>query len=455
MPGEYIILSLLVAVCLLSGLHCGTEAYPTGDLQARYEATNSRSAAAHYMKEGQSKTAYSQERTNQLIKRIEKANASGAKVLGGLTCVACEVAATTLQGLIQTNASEELIVKVALDICIGLDEADSRVCHGIIPEFKDEFIGVVAEVGLGPKELCGALLGNSCAQFHNPWNENWTIPLLSTPKPKYVPPQPPKSGSPETVILHLSDIHTDSKYAPGSLNTCNEPLCCRAWFGPGTAGDYGAFNCDSPRLLVENLMEHVSKTHTDIKYIIFTGDVPAHNVWNQSRSDIVAAIDLLSSLFTKYFPNVKVYPAVGNHESAPVNSFPPPYVTGHNNHKWLLDTLAKDWARWLPESTQETIRLGGFYSVELETGLRLLSLNVNYCNPLNWWLLINNTDPVGQLAWMRDQLQDAEDKNEKVYIIGHIPPRGGCLHAWSWTYHKIVNRYSNTIRSHFFWPHPY
>ena len=90
---------------------------------------------------------------------------------------------------------------------------------------------------------------------------------------------------------------------------------------------------------------------------------------------------------------------------------------------------------------------GGFYAVDVRRGLRLISLNTNYCNRMNYWLLINNTDPAGQLLWLRDQLQDAENSNTKVYIIGHIPPgHSGCLKAWSWAYHKLVNRYANTVR---------
>lgn len=56
-------------------------------------------------------------------------------------------------------------------------------------------------------------------------------------------------------------------------------------------------------------------------------------------------------------------------------------------------------------------------------------------------MLINNKDPVGQLQWLIDVLQYAEDSGEKVHIIGHIPPGiGVCLKPWSWNYYKIVNR---------------
>ena len=73
-------------------------------------------------------------------------------------------------------------------------------------------------------------------------------------------------------------------------------------------------------------------------------------------------------------------------------------------------------------------------------------LSVAHCS----WLLINNTDPGGQLRWLVEQLTKAEESGDKVHIIGHIPPGlGDCLKQWSWIYHKIVNRYATVCRQGF------
>ena len=50
---------------------------------------------------------------------------------------------------------------------------------------------------------------------------------------------------------------------------------------------------------------------------------------------------------------------------------------------------------------------------------------------------------------MIDWLQYAEDHNEKVHIIAHIPPKE-CLPSFSWNFDKIVNRYENTIAGQFY-----
>ena len=284
---------------------------------------------------------------------------------GVISCAVCKELVSLLQEAIQTNASEEEIVKAAITYCISKQKADDRVCHGIIHEFKDEFIGVVVAIPLDPNETCGYIVGNSCAIPHYPFDESWTVTILNTTKPSYTPPAVPAAGKPTAVFAHLSDLHYDAKYAAGSLAGCSEPLCCRAWFGPGKAGVYGSYGCDSPLLLLESTLQELANVTPPLKYVIFTGDIPAHNVWNQSRADIIKSIVDVSNLFSKYLPKTKVYPALGNHESAPVNSFPPPFVTGYNSHKWLLDTLATHWGKDLPADTLKTIRLGMSYQFRM------------------------------------------------------------------------------------------
>ena len=274
-----------------------------------------------------------------------------------ISCEVCKLLVFTVQDLIKTNASQEDIVKISTAICIDFKIEDKRVCDGITKEFREEVISVLTAVYLTPDEVCGTLLGDSCAVAPGINPQNWTVPILNTTKPPYVPIKPPAQGSPVSKFLYLSDIHYDSKYAAGSLAECDEPICCRAYLGPGDAGVYGSYHCDSPVALLENALEHVAKAEK-FDYVIFTGDVPAHNVWNQSREDITSAITFTCDLFSKYLPDAKIYPAVGNHESSPVNSFPPPFVTGKDSHQWLRDSLAKNWGRWLPADTQETIKKG-------------------------------------------------------------------------------------------------
>lgn len=133
-------------------------------------------------------------------------------------------------------------------------------------------------------------------------------------------------------------------------------------------------------------------------------------------------------------------------------SFPPPYVQqADTSIAWLYDELDVQWRRWLPASVSHTIRRGAFYSVLVRPGFRIISLNMNYCNNKNWWLLLNSTDPATELQWFIYELQSAEFSNEKVHVIGHIPPgHSDCLKVWSRNYYRIISRYESTITAQFF-----
>ena len=67
-------------------------------------------------------------------------------------------------------------------------------------------------------------------------------------------------------MLHLTDIHWDMLYAPGSKAKCGEPLCCRAVHGfadnpadgAGYWGDYRS--CDIPEHTLDSMLTHIAKT---------------------------------------------------------------------------------------------------------------------------------------------------------------------------------------------------
>lgn len=61
--------------------------------------------------------------------------------------------------------------------------------------------------------------------------------------------------------------------------------------------------------------------------------------------------------------------------------------------------------------------------------------------PLPSWLLVNATDPAGQLQWLADQLYVAEKDGDKVHIIGHHPPgMFDSVPSYADNYRRIVNR---------------
>merc|ERR1712098_766295 len=69
----------------------------------------------------------------------------------------------------------------------------------------------------------------------------------------------------------------------------------------------------------------------------------------------------------------------------------------------------------------------------------------------NLWLLLNSTDPAEQLQWLVYELQLAELNQEKVHILGHVPPGNmDCVRVWSRNFNKIINRYAHVVTGQFY-----
>uniref|UniRef100_A0A8D0BBM4 Sphingomyelin phosphodiesterase n=1 Tax=Salvator merianae TaxID=96440 RepID=A0A8D0BBM4_SALMN len=365
-----------------------------------------------------------------------------------LSCSACKLLFAALDASVLLEPSMERIQHLAVTVCINLHLAASQVCQEIIHLFEQDILTAWIHSVMRPAEICGLLVGSQCGH----WDiySDWNVTLPDTPKPPVRPPIPPPPGAPTARVLFLTDLHWDRDYSPGSDPACKDPLCCRGGQPKGQgAGYWGTYGrCDLPLHTLESLLQHLAASGPfDVAY--WTGDIPAHNVWQQSRKDQLQALETVTGLVQKYLGPLPVYPAVGNHESVPVNSFPPPYVPGNQSSAWLYSAMAEAWRQWLPPEALETLRVGGFYTLRIWPGLRLVSLNMNFCSEANFWLLINSTDPAGQLQWLVEVLQGAEDQGEKVHIIGHIPP-SHCMRCWGWNYYHIINRFEGTVAGQFF-----
>ncbi|XP_023247075.1 sphingomyelin phosphodiesterase-like [Copidosoma floridanum] len=377
-------------------------------------------------------------------------------VMSKVSCTACKVGAGLLQHFIKTGKSEEAIVNSIFQFCVSLKIQSQRVCHGLTLLMGGEVIFVLKQIEMTPAQICSFVIGDACEDVYNPLHD-WEVAFPPKEKPKVLPLKPLRTDVPVFKVLHISDTHYDPYYQEGSNAECNEPLCCRLTNGPpadqsAAAGRWGDYRkCDMPKRTLDHMLQHIRDTHSDIDYIIWTGDLPPHDVWNQTKEENLKILHETVLQMTNMFPGVPIFPSLGNHETVPVNSYPPPFIQKNHSTSWLYDELDSQWRRWLPASTAHTIRQGAFYSVLVRPGFRILSINTNYCNNKNWWLLLNSTDPVSELQWLIFELHGAEMSGERVHIIGHIPPgHSDCLKVWSRNYYHIINRYESTIMAQFF-----
>ncbi|CAL4087129.1 unnamed protein product, partial [Meganyctiphanes norvegica] len=368
--------------------------------------------------------------------------------LGSAACIECEAAGAALKGFLASGMSVEAIEDAAIFECMLLDLFPYDVCEGMVRLVGEEVLYVVEHMDYNLTTACG-FFGHCPRTGLRPWTVE-----MPPGKPQPVHPEPDQPANTMT-ILHVSDLHVDLLYTEGSKANCDHPSCCREEWGMPTepediiAGEWGAYsNCDTPLKTVDNVLQEAAKQQPDIIYV--TGDLPPHNVWEQNHEfNLVSSYACLDAL-REVFPDTPVLLGMGNHESAPVDSFSVPSVESAGfSMSWLYDDLADRWSGWLPEDALHDVRTGGYFSYSPFAGLRVISVNMNFCNTNNWWLLIENEDPTGELQWLTNTLLEAEANGELVHLLGHIPP--GCgENNWSHVFTTIIARFESTIRGMFF-----
>ena len=251
-------------------------------------------------------------------------------------------------------------------------------------------------------------------------------------------------------IMHISDLHPDLFYTPGSIVDCTEPVCCRANVTAKSpngkvAGYWGSVgDCDLPLQTFDLFLKDLSKLKVDA--IIWTGDNTPHDIWQQTQSYNVNFTNLLAQRIREH-TNATVLPAMGNHESWPVNV----YDYRRDREDTLKAGLAQAWHYWLDEKALKMQRERGFFKMSYPSlnNLTVLSLNTQAGNDMNWFLLEDPSDPGDMLKWLAEELKLAEEQQQMVYIIGHIPPKNN-LNEWAIRFNALVDRYSYNIRGQFY-----
>ncbi|KAF2361415.1 Calcineurin-like phosphoesterase domain ApaH type [Trinorchestia longiramus] len=394
-----------------------------------------------------------------------------------LFCEACHLAVGRFLNGYYNGTELDVLFNNTVDLCINLNISSPMFCENMIEISKPQISWIIEHKNLTAKDVCGMYFVRQDCQSDNPERE-WLVTMPPNEKPPVVKPtiNPVDvshvrykmdstttqflgfQSSPTLKVLHLADTHYDPYYLPGSNANCDEKIfCCRAESGAvaapeDAAGFWGDYrSCDLPKWTIEALYENMLEAHPDISFIIWTGDLVPHEVWNTSREGNLNVIRQAVTMVKEYFPSIPVFPALGNHESHPVNAFSQPYLDNEFSMDWLYDEIAELWQTWLPADVAQTIAYSGYYSVDVFPDLRLLSVNTNYCYGFNWWLWYDSVDPGEVLEWMIGELQRAEDDGVLVYLISHIPSgHDDCHYTWSREYTKIVARYEGVIAGIFY-----
>jgi len=358
--------------------------------------------------------------------------------------VECDACRLVMEGLKLYAMQARHWVKpteLAIQICLLMGTYTLDVCQGGVNENAEIAIDSVLNRILDPEYLCKELKYCSEPEYRK---ENFTDWVSNIMKGKPAGPRPVPTGKSSYKFAHMSDIHIDMFYKEGTQSDCDYPVCCRN--GTGTAGRWGDYNCDLPIPTFEAALQQLQELQPD--FVIITGDMPPHDIWEQTDVYNMKYQSIAGGLVQKYFPHTQVYAQFGNHACFPVNQYD--FTPG--NEEWLNNGFADDWGLWLTADAKQQLRTTGVYSM-LHPGsnLRIIALNTQACNDQNFFLWVNSTDPGGQVVWLYETLLKAEQNGELVYMFGHYYlADDGCLKYWSYHINALIDRFENTIAGMFF-----
>ena len=241
-------------------------------------------------------------------------------------------------------------------------------------------------------------------------------------------------------------------YQAGAKVHCGLPMCCRAEFGmddpSDQAGPFGEYRCDTSERLLTSMLDYLNSSTPRPDFVIYTGDDPAHAIWDQSRQNQLSAVNYTSAMLHRYFSDVPVFQTLGNHEAFPSDQYGGPEVD-----RWLYSQLPALWGRDLDDDARRTVGYGGYYQLLIRpNGLRLISINSNLYTSSN--LYVDPTDPVDlsyQLNWLTDVLEQLRQRKEKAIIIGHQSP-SSWLPVFSTRFNKLLTEYQSFVVN-CFWGH--
>eukprot|EP01080_Neovahlkampfia_damariscottae_P012629 gene12629-6533_t len=255
----------------------------------------------------------------------------------------------------------------------------------------------------------------------------------------------------------LSDPHIDYDYKEGGdMVNCNfEIVCCRHKYANTTkkAGKFSApeSSCNTPIVTIDSTFNFIKtfsqRLNPKPSFVLMTGDYVGHDNEFQSNAKNLHKINYFTELSEKMGSGMKIYPSFGNHDGFPVDQLKLPPSD-------YLNQLARIWSKHkLTQKSIEDIRKGGYYSETIVPGLRVINLNTQWTNNINFYLYINQTDDhANQMKWLEENLKNAEQKNEKVVILGHIRP--GATSRWQdyklVKFEKLVQEYHEIIIGQFY-----
>lgn len=265
-------------------------------------------------------------------------------------------------------------------------------------------------------------------------------------------------------FLWLSDLHLDPYYGQkGAVGTSNSECSANDSIA---SKPYGLVGCDAPLSLIEETLKHVAnfgenENSKNPDFVLITGDFARHatETLDDPIQETKSILRSLNEAIQSYFPSnstadenidgyvssssISVIPALGNNDVTPDYYLDLTDTT--NTNEILQMALSGLYELFRSDQEIETFSRGGYFARNISDNLTVISLNtvmysINHqpawqTSPLSPLRL---DDPMGQFAWMKEELHLASKTGRAVYMVGHIPPSiGSFRHSQFWHDHYL------------------
>ena len=228
-------------------------------------------------------------------------------------------------------------------------------------------------------------------------------------------------------FLHLTDVHYDLLYEPGSPTKCvlgSTGLgCCHKHDLPlknsTKASKWGDYNCDTSRLFLEETLKFINNNLEPIDFVFYTGDSAGHHDFANTPSIIMDTITDMDQLLRDNFQGRPIYSNLGNHDAWPIDQTTPIEY----NH--ILSHVSDLWSPGLDSISKDNLKKGGYYSIMLNNFTRLISFNSIYYDGHNLFKHKKDLANDNQITWLKTMLDKSRTSNHQVWFISHIFPSAG------------------------------
>lgn len=257
-------------------------------------------------------------------------------------------------------------------------------------------------------------------------------------------------GASSTIpALMISDIHFDPFHDPAKLQQLVDAPAGQ-WSAilaaPPSPNQQQAFDSlqqtckargvDSPFELLQSSLQAMRKQQPDAKLMTVSGDLIAHafpcryktllpkSTPGEYHAFVLKTLSFVIAELRATFPGMPVYVSLGNNDSGCGD-----YQLDTSSE--FLAQTGKILAEALPASAKADVikqfAQGGYYSVTMAAPMhdtRLIVVNDVFLSP-KYTTCCNLPDVTAantEMAWLKQQLEDAQQSGQKVWVIGHIPP---------------------------------